>query len=141
ILKPGGKGMGTSCVDLDDDGFPDMFIANDTMENYYFHNLGNGTFEEIALTAGLAFDAAGAPAASMGVDVGDFDRDGRLDIVCPCLKTQGFSLYRNLGGSNFADVSAAAGLHQATSEYTGFSANFLDYDNDGDLDLFFSNGA
>ncbi len=141
VMKPDGKGMGTVCADLDDDGFPDIFVANDTMENYYFHNLGNGTFEEIGLSAGLAFDTGGTPKASMGVDLGDFDRDGRPDLVCPCLKMQGFTLSRNLGGNSFADASSASGLFQITSESTGFSVNFLDYDNDADLDLFFSNGG
>jgi enediyne biosynthesis protein E4 len=140
ILRPGGKGMGLACVDFDDDGNVDIFQSNDGLENYYFHGRGGGVFEEIGLLAGVAFDATGIPKASMGVDVGDYDRDGRLDIVCPALRVQGFMLYRN-AGTHFTDGSTASGVARLTAQYTGFSPNFLDYDNDGDLDLFFTTGG
>ncbi len=140
LLRDGGKGMGTACADLDDDGRADVFVANDSMENYYFQSRGNGTFEEVGLAAGVAYDGDGVPEASMGVDVGDFDGDGRMDLIVPCLHRQVYSLYRNLGG-RFADVSREAGLSEPTSKATGFNANFLDYDNDGDLDLFFTTGG
>jgi hypothetical protein len=140
LSRADGKGMGTACLDLNDDGRADIFVANDSMENFLFMNRGNKTFEEVGLAAGVAFDEGGVPEGSMGVDAGDFDRDGRIDLIVPCLRRQVFTLYRNMG-SYFLDVSEAAGLAQSTSLYTGFSANFLDYDNDADLDLFFTTGG
>jgi len=140
ILKPGGKGMGIACFDMDDDGYVDIFVTNDGMENYLFHNKGDGTFEEVGLAAGVAFDGVGIPESSMGVDVGDFNSDGRLDMIVPCTKKQIYTLYENLG-TYFADASMETGLTQGTSDRTGFNANFLDYDNDGDLDLFFTTGG
>ncbi|MGQ9589813.1 MAG: CRTAC1 family protein [Planctomycetota bacterium] len=140
IHESEGKGMGCACFDMDDDGDIDLYVANDGMENYLFWNRGDGTFEEAALVAGVAFDGSGIPESSMGVDVGDFDRDGRLDMVNPCVRKQSYTLYRNAGG-RFEDVSFRTGLQQITSSVTGFSPNFIDYDNDGDLDLFFSTGG
>jgi hypothetical protein len=140
LYRPEGKGMGCACVDLDDDGYPEILVTNDGMENYLFRNRGNGTFEEMGLAAGVALDGSGNWEASMGVDVGDFDGDGRLDLVVPCVWEEVYTLYRNEGGY-FTDVSWRVGLAQATSSLTGFNPNFLDYDNDGDLDLFFTTGA
>jgi hypothetical protein len=132
--------MGCACVDFDDDGFVDIFVANDGMDNFYFKNKGNCTFDEIGLSQGVAFDGSGIPEASMGVDVGDYDRDGRFDLIVPCVRKQSYTLYRNKG-DHFEDASSSCGLTQLTSEVTGFSPNFLDFDNDGDLDLFFTTGA
>jgi hypothetical protein len=132
--------MGCACFDFDDDGYTDIFVSNDTMENYLFRNRGDGTFEESALAAGVAVGGRGVPEASMGVDLGDYDGDGRIDMIVPCVWGQVFSLYRN-EGSHFTDASFRAGLARPTSAPTGFSPKFLDYDNDGDLDLFFSTGG
>lgn len=140
LYKPEGKGMGCACFDMDDDGDLDLYVANDGMENYLFRNRGDGTFEEVALAAGVAFDGSGIPEASMGVDVGDFDGDHRLDMINPCVRKQSYTLYQNAGG-HFEDVSFRTGLQQTTSPVTGFSPNFIDYDNDGDLDLFFTTGG
>jgi len=140
LFRQGGKGMGCACLDFNDDGHIDLLVSNDLEENYLFLNRGDGTFQESALAAGVAFDGDGVPESSMGVSLGDFDRDGRIDMVIPCLRRQVFTLYRNLG-DHFADVSERAGLAQSTSRQTGFNANFLDYDNDGDLDLFFTTGG
>jgi hypothetical protein len=140
MLYPGGKGMGCACYDMNDDGSVDILVTNDGMENYLFRNRGDGTFEEIGLTAGVAFDGVGIPESSMGVDVGDFDGDGRLDMIIPCTRQQVYTLYRNRG-EYFSDASMQSGLAQATSDRTGFNANFLDYDNDGDLDIFFTTGG
>jgi hypothetical protein len=140
LLRANGKGMGVACADLNDDGHVDIFVANDTMENYLFLNRGDGTFQEAGLVAGVAYNRFGVPEASMGVDVGDYDRDGRLDLIVPCYRHQFFTLLRNMGG-RFEDYSLASGLAQATSRATGFNGNFLDCDNDGDLDLFFTAGA
>jgi hypothetical protein len=132
--------MGVACADLDDNGHIDIFVANDTMENYLFFNQGDGTFREAGLVAGVAFNRSSVPEASMGVDVGDFDRDGQLDLIVPCYHRQYFTLLRNLGGF-FEDCSATSGLAEATARVTGFNPNFLDFDNDGDLDLFFTTGG
>ncbi|MGQ9591572.1 MAG: CRTAC1 family protein, partial [Planctomycetota bacterium] len=140
IDRPDGKGMGCACFDYDDDGDVDLFVSNDTMENFLFRNRGDGTFEEVGLLAGVAFDASGIPEASMGVDVGDFDGDGRMDMIVPCVWGQVFTLYRN-EGSFFTDVSNRAGIAEPTSPLTGFSPAFIDYDDDGDLDLFFADGG
>jgi hypothetical protein len=140
ILRPDGKGMGLACVDLDGDRFVDIFVANDTAENFLFWGSAGGRFEEDGLAAGVAFNDSGIPEASMGVDIGDYDGDGRLDLIVPCLRNQVFTLYRNQGRL-FADSSVEAGLAPATSASTGFNANFIDYDADGDLDLFFTAGG
>lgn len=140
LLRPDGKGMGVACVDLNDDGLADIFVANDTAENYLFWGRPGGTFKEAGLAAGVAFDGEGSPEASMGVDVGDFDGDLRFDLIVPCLRMQVYTLYRN-HLEYFEDVSRGAGLAEATVHTTGFNANFLDYDSDGDLDLFFTNGG
>jgi hypothetical protein len=135
-----GKGMGLACVDFDRDGRVDIFEANDSMENYLFHNLGEGRFEEIGHRAGVAYNMAGVPEASMGVDTADYDHDGDWDLIVPCLSRQFFTLYRN-DNAYFTDISTVSGLAQATAHATGFDAHFLDYDNDGDLDLFFTCGG
>ena len=140
LMRSGGKGMGCACYDMNGSGHVDIFVTNDGMENYLFRNRGDGTFEEIGLTAGVAFGGMGIPEASMGVDVGDYDGDGLLDMIVPCTRQQTYTLYRN-HGDFFVDVSQLAGLVQVTSDRTGFSPNFLDYDNDGDLDLFFTTGG
>src|SRR4029453_7702443 len=98
-----------ACVDLNDDGFVDIFVANDTAENYLFWGQPGGKFKEAGLDAGVAFDGDGSPEASMGVDVGDFDGDLRLDLIVPCLRMQVYTLYRN-HLEYFEDVSRQAGL-------------------------------
>jgi hypothetical protein len=135
-----GKGMGLACVDYDGDGRADIFVSNDTMANHLFRNLGQGRFEEIGRMAGVAYSTSGIPEASMGVDVADYDADGDVDLVVPCLTRQFFTLYRN-DAAQFTDVSSLTGLAQATAGATGFDTHFLDYDNDGDLDLFFTCGG
>jgi len=140
LLRSDGKGMGLACVDFDGDRAADIFVANDTMENFLFRNLGEGKFEEVGRPTGVAYDAAGMPEASMGVDVADYDNDGDLDLIVPCLARQSFTLYRN-DGRQFTEVSSAAGLGEATGRSTGFDAHFFDYDNDADLDLLFTCGG
>lgn len=135
-----GKGMGLACVDFNGDRLPDIFIANDTMENFLYINQDQGTFREIGQQAGVAYNLSGTPEASMGVDVADYDHDGDLDLIVPCLERQFFTLYRN-DPLQFTDVSTVSGMAQGTAEATGFDAHFVDYDNDGDLDLFFTCGA
>jgi hypothetical protein len=135
-----GKGMGILWFDHDADGDPDLYVANDGMQNFFFTNRGDGTFEERSLIAGMAYDGSGRAEASMGIDAGDVDGDGDPDVVVPCLSNEGFTLYVNESEGFFSDGSAMAGLGALTHRFTGFSPAFLDYDNDGALDLFFTTG-
>jgi hypothetical protein len=140
VALPGGKGMGAAAFDVDDDGDTDLFVANDGMDNFLFANRGDGSFDEIALASGVATSGTGADESSMGVDVGDVDGDGRLDLVVPTIRREVFTLYLNQGGF-FRDASAERGLARATAARTGFSPNLIDADLDGDLDLFVSCGG
>lgn len=140
IIAPNGTGMGLVCADLDDDGDQDIVVANDNQANFYFRNDGAGHFTEDALVQGLAYNWQGGVEAFMGIDAGDFNGDGLLDLAIPCLRTQGFSLFQNLGDM-FSDVSVLAGLDAATSPVEGFAPVFIDYDSDGDLDLYFTAGG
>jgi hypothetical protein len=139
LQRADGKGMGVAAVDFDGDGRPDIFQANDSVADFLFHNLGGGRFEEIGLTAGVAVGGDGHPKSSMGVDAGDVDNDGDLDLTVPVVRQEVYSLYRN-DGALFTDVSWESGLAEPTGRLTGFSPHFVDFDDDGDLDLFFTNG-
>jgi hypothetical protein len=140
LVRKDGKGMGLACVDFDDKYGDDIFVANDTMENFFYRNEGGGKFSEVGHEVGVAYNGAGIPEASMGVDAADYDEDGDWDLIVPCLARQFFTLYRN-DGEQFTDVAAMSGLARATAGATGFDAHFFDADNDGDLDLFFTNGG
>jgi hypothetical protein len=135
-----GKGMGILWFDHDSDGDPDLYVANDGMQNFFFVNLGDGTFEESSLVAGMGFDGSGKAEASMGIDAGDFENDGDLDVIVPCLSKESFTLYVNENDGFFSDGTIPAGLTGLTNPFTGFSPAFLDFDNDGWLDLFFTTG-
>lgn len=138
LYQPGGKGMGLACADFDGDADPDIFVTNDFMINFLFVNEG-GKFKEMGLSWGLALDGNGHAESFMGVDVADVDADGRLDILVPCLCTESFNLFHN-EGTVFSDISVASGVYDAARGHTGFSPNFLDFDNDGDVDIFISCG-
>jgi hypothetical protein len=135
-----GKGLGVVFGDYDDDGWTDIFIANDSVPNFLFHNKGNGLFEEVGWRAGVAVGIDGQPLAGMGTDMGDIDGDGRLDIIVTNLDRQTHSLFRNLGKGLFANITFESGVAEATLPFVGFGAVFLDYDNDADLDLAIANG-
>ncbi len=134
-----GKGMGVSFADYDDDGFTDVFISNDTFQNYLLHNNGDGTFSEVGVEAGVAYNGFGNAVAGMGTDFRDIDNDGRPDIFQTSMFGEGFPIYRNLGGGQFQDVSASAGLTGGTSRLTAWGAGVYDFDNDGNKDLFTAN--
>jgi hypothetical protein len=134
------RGLGVICHDLDGDGFPDVFVANDGEENDLWMNHGDGTFSEQALLMGTATDSLGKPEASMGVAVGDVDGDLDLDILLSHLDRESNTLYRNLGSAGFQDVTADFGMGSVSLPFTGFGAVFLDPDLDGDLDLLLANG-
>jgi enediyne biosynthesis protein E4 len=134
-----GKGMGISIADFNDDGWLDVFIANDTEANSLFINKGDGTFEEQALQYGVAYDDTAKSVSSMGSDANDYDNDGRVDIVYNNLMGQIWALFRNAGDS-FRYVSPQTKLRQLSAPYSGWSTGFVDYDNDGWKDLYTANG-
>ncbi|MGV3723947.1 MAG: CRTAC1 family protein [Actinomycetota bacterium] len=137
--SPRGNGLGVIWTDYNDDGKQDLFVANDLWPNFLYKNLGNGKFQEIAKEVGVAYGEDGERRAGMGVDAGDYDNDGRLDLVVTNFSEEPNALYHN-EGSLFRDLAVASGMGSATFRYLGFGAGFLDYDLDGRQDLFFANG-
>ena len=133
--------LGVVAADLDGDGWTDLYVANDGQPNNLWINRRDGTFEDRALVSGSAVNGSGAAEASMGVDAGDYDGDGDLDLVLSHLVKETNTLYRNLGDGAFEDVAALAGLGAPSLPYTAFGIGFLDYDGDGWLDLVIVNGA
>lgn len=136
-----GPGLGVTCADFNGDGWQDIYVANDGDDNQLWINRQDGTFENTALMAGVAINAYGKPEASMGVTAGDFDGDGDEDLFMTHLDRETNTLYLNDGKGNFLDVTDARRLGRISLPYTGFGSEWLDYDNDGDLDLFVANGA
>lgn len=135
------KAYGFSVVwcDFDNDGRPDIFVANDSMPNYLWHNKGNGTFEEIGLEAGCALTADGRPQSSMGIALGDYNNDGWMDILVTTFSEDYNALYRNRNGQ-FDDVTNEAGLGTTSFSQLSWGTGFIDIDNDGWKDLFVANG-
>jgi hypothetical protein len=135
-----GKGMGVAVADYDGDGLMDIFVANDSVPNFLFHNLGHGKFEEVAMLAGVALDDNGRPVASMGADFRDFDNDGRPDLIFTAMINDTYPLFRNTGKSPvFEDDTARSGLAVATRTLTGWGIGLYDFDNDGFKDVFTAN--
>lgn len=139
FTKAPGKGLGVAIGDYDRDGWPDILVANDSVAQQLFHNLRNGTFEEVGLSSGLAYDDDGQAFAGMGADFADYDNDGWPDVFVDALANQRYALFRNFKGA-FQYVSDAAGVSRATHFHSGWGAAFLDYDNDGWKDLFVGQG-
>ncbi|NKB68664.1 MAG: hypothetical protein GKR89_16495 [Candidatus Latescibacteria bacterium] len=133
-------GLGVVPTDFDSDGLLDLYVANDETPNVLFHNQGNGTFKDIALVAGAAYNGDGEEEAGMGVDAGDFDNDGDPDLYVTNFFSETNTLYRNEQSQRFTDITAFAGLGTATLNLLGWGTGFFDYDNDGLLDLFIANG-
>jgi enediyne biosynthesis protein E4 len=140
IGMPRGNGLGVMVGDFDDDQWPDVFVANDSMPNLLFHRVGDWRYREIALRSGVAVATDGRARAGMGVDAGDYDGDGRLDLVVTNLDLEMHSLYRGLGNGLFAYATPESGIGPATLPFVGFGVVFFDFDNDGQLDLAFANG-
>jgi enediyne biosynthesis protein E4 len=140
LQRSDGKGLGVVFADYDDDGLIDLFVANDLTPNFLFHNEGNGNFKEVGLAAGVALASDGRARAGMGTDAGDYDGDGRLDLVVTNFESEAHSVFRNLGRGLFADATFHTGVGPATLPFLGFGALFLDYDNDTHLDLAIANG-
>ena len=152
-----GNGLGVVIGDYDDDGWPDIAVANDSMPNFLYHNestpsgvasgLPSGvasgfsrTFREVGLVSGIAVAADGNPRAGMGIDLADYDGDGRLDLFVTNHELETHTLFRNLGRGLFTDMTSQSGIGLETLPYVGFGTVFFDYDNDGDLDLAIANG-
>ena len=135
-----GNGLGVAVSDIDDDGWPDVFVANDATPNFLFHNNRNGSFTEIAGLAGVAVAADGKPRAGMGTAFGDFSGTGRPGLIVTNHETEMHSLFLNLGGRLFSDVTIRSGVGPATRPYVGFGVVFFDYDNDTRLDIAIVNG-
>ena len=135
-----GNGLGVAVADIDDDGWPDVFVANDATPNFLFHNNGNGTFTDVGGAAGVAVTADGKAKAGMGTAFGDFAGAGRLGLIVTNHETEMHSLFLNAGGRLFSDVTVRSGVGPATRPYVGFGVAFLDYDHDTDLDIAIANG-
>ncbi len=140
IEVPDGRSLGLAIADLDGDGRLDIFVANDGTANFLFRNRGGLRFEEVGLTAGVAYDAMGQPTASMGVVAEDLNGDGRIDLFHTNFINQSSTLRWNLGGCLFTDGTLASNLAAPSRSLTGFGTVALDVDNDGTLDLFVANG-
>ena len=135
-----GRQLAAVFGDTDNDGDPDLFIANDKKPNFFFINKGDGTFAEDGAVVGVAYNEEGLAESAMGADFGDYDNDGRLDIIVATFQWLANTLYRNDGDGFFTDLTFAAELGVASVPYLGMTAAFLDYDNDGFFDVFVSNG-
>ena len=133
-------GLGAVFAHLDADDLPDLFVANDSTPNLLYRNLGDAKFEEVGLLSGVAFNVHGVEQAGMGVATGDFLNQGRLSLYITHFSEEYNTLYRNDGSLNFSDVTTRAGLDRPALPFVGWGAIFLDFDNDGWLDLFAANG-
>jgi enediyne biosynthesis protein E4 len=135
-----GKGLGVCFADYDGDGFVDIYVANDSVQSFLFHNEGDGTFTEVGLLAGVGFNEDGKTFAGMGVDFADYDNDGRPDIVVTDLSNERYMLFRQNADGSFRDVTNTSGLGGATLSFSGWSTRLFDYDGDGWKDLFVAQG-
>jgi enediyne biosynthesis protein E4 len=134
------KAWGVVACDINNDGWMDLFVANDTIANFLFVNRGKGHFEENGMLAGVGFSSYGRPRSGMGVDAADYDQDGWVDLFVANVDQEMFSLYHNNRDESFRDEAIPAGIGNATRLLSGWGLKFFDYDNDGDLDLLLCNG-
>jgi len=140
IARARGKSLGVVTADFNDDGYQDIYVANDEVANFLFLNNKDGTFQEIATLAGAGYTANGKAQSGMGVAAGDYDGDGRLDIIVTNLSFEGYTLFHNDGNETFSDTSFPSGVGAPSLLLTGWGVGFTDYDNDGDEDIFAVNG-
>ncbi len=138
--RSGMYGLASVFVDMDDDGWPDLAVANDSVANFLYRNRHDGTFEEIGVPSGFALSDDGHSQATMGIAVGDFNRDGKVDFYVSSFSDDYNSLYRNEGNGNFSEVAYRVGLGYPTIPFLAWATGFLDFDNDGLLDIFIANG-
>ena len=141
VSDPSGYyGLAAAFVDVDDDGWVDLVVANDSTPNYLYRNKHNGTFEDVSYASGFALSEDGREQASMGIGIGDYQRNGRIDLFTTTFSDDYKTLYRNDGQGSFSDVTYQAGLAGPTIPFLSWGTGFLDFDNDGWLDLFIANG-
>ena len=139
-LQSAGKGLGTLFTDYNNDGFPDIFVANDAVADFLYRNNGDSTFTDVALTAGVAYNSEGRATASMGIAAGDYDNDGLQDIFVTNFSLEINSLFHNDNDGFYTMTTFEAGLADPSFLQLGFGTQFLDADNDGTLELFVANG-
>jgi hypothetical protein len=135
-----GKGLGVAVADVDQDGWMDILVANDSVAQQVFRNKTDGTFREIGLEAGVAYNADGKPFAGMGIDAADYNNDGSPEIFVNALSLEGYSLFRSVGAGMFDPIAEESGLRRASNPFGGWGARFADFDNDGWKDLFVAQG-
>ncbi len=140
LFGPGNKGLGVAVADFNNDQLPDIYVANDTTANFLFLNQGKGQFRESATLLGCAADRNGSFQASMGLGVADIDNNGYLDLYSTHFHNESNTLYQNLGDQGFQDITALAGLHAPTMPYLGFGTALLDFNQDGQEEIFVANG-
>jgi hypothetical protein len=140
IGNSAGKAWGAVATDLNNDGWMDLFVANDTAPNFLLMNRGRGRFAEIGTQAGIAYSSDGRARSGMGVDSADFDQDGWMDLFVANIDHEMYSIYRNNKDETFDDLAMSTGIGAATRMMSGWGLKFFDYDNDGNLDLFLANG-
>ena len=140
IFQPGGKNLAVGAADYDNDGWPDLFVANDGLSAYLYHNEHNGTFKEQGSLTGMAFTGNGLTMAAMCISLGDYNNDGWLDLYVSDFQGSSDHLWKNDGQGNFDEVSDRVGISVPTRRILSFGGGFFDYDNDGWLDLFIANG-
>ena len=140
LLNATGKELGVVFGDVDGDGDPDLYLANDKMLNFLYLNDGSGRFEEVGYFAGAALNEDGEFEAGMGVDMGDVDNDGRPDLFVTNFQWETNTLYRNMGDGTFVDDTFSSGLGMGSIPYLSWGTRFVDFDNDGDRDIFIANG-
>jgi enediyne biosynthesis protein E4 len=140
IYQPEGKNLSVAAADYDNDGWPDLFVANDGLNAYLYHNQRDGTFKEVGLVSGMALTGRGMTMAAMCISLGDFDNDGWLDLYISDFQRSSDHVWKNDGKGFFDEVSDQAGITRATRDVLSFGGGFFDYDNDGWLDIFIANG-
>jgi enediyne biosynthesis protein E4 len=140
ISKSLGKALGVVATDINNDGLMDLFVANDTVQNFLFVNRGNGKFEEIGLMAEVAYSEDGRPRSGMGVDSADFNGDSWPDLFVANVDQEKYAIYQNNKDETFRDQAMTTGVGQATLLLSGWGLKFFDFDNDGVMDLFLANG-
>ena len=140
IAAKKGHGLGVAFADYDGDGFTDIFVANDGMQQYLFHNNGNGTFKEVGLEAGAALNSEGGPLSGMGVVFQDYDNDGRPDVIVTTLPRQTYGVFHNDGHGTFSDRGLQTGISMLSGVTAGWGVGLEDFDNDRQKDLFIAQG-